>query len=161
METKQERVMLTAAVQADQVNERLFDVLAITAGNGNGWLFNPDCLKASLALWDGVEIFIDHHTSPNRSLRDLAGIGFEPQFDAEQNGVRLKISSCGPERPLITGGGRGMADLCRAAPTIRVQCRPGVCGGRRVGERNSESAQPGSGIPSGAGRGIYPGIKSI
>jgi hypothetical protein len=105
METKQERVLLNAALQVDENTERVFDVLAITAGNGNGWMFSPACLKASLALWDGVEIFVDHHTSPNRSLRDLAGIGFEPLFDPEQNGIRLKIRPAGPSGVLLQAVG--------------------------------------------------------
>jgi hypothetical protein len=37
-----------------------FEVLAITAGEGNGWQFSEDVLRESLSLWDGVECFVDH-----------------------------------------------------------------------------------------------------
>ena len=49
------------------------EILAITAGVGNGWRFSPQVLRESLPLWDGVESFVDHALSP-RSVRDLAGI---------------------------------------------------------------------------------------
>ena len=39
-------------------NGKGFEVLAITAGQGNGWLFEESALKESLPLWDGVECFI-------------------------------------------------------------------------------------------------------
>ena len=53
-----------------------FEILAITSGNGNGWQFPPETLQASLALWEGVESYIDHAQQPGwkRSVRDLAGI---------------------------------------------------------------------------------------
>ena len=31
-----------------------FEILAITAGTGNGWIFSAACLRYSLALWDKV-----------------------------------------------------------------------------------------------------------
>ena len=60
-----------------------FEVLAITAGEGNGWQFSAEALRGSLPLWDGVETFVDHgaETSGARSLRDLAGMCHTPRFD--------------------------------------------------------------------------------
>ena len=49
-----------------------FRVLAISAGDGNGWHFRPRALQQSLPLWEGVDCFIDHSPSPahgNRSIR--------------------------------------------------------------------------------------------
>src|SRR5512141_264126 len=37
-----------------------FEILAISAGQGNGWTFCEACLRDSLALWDQVETFVDH-----------------------------------------------------------------------------------------------------
>jgi hypothetical protein len=49
-----------------------FEVLAITAGEGNGWQFSADVLQESVPLWDGVECFVDHASwFSGRSLRDL------------------------------------------------------------------------------------------
>jgi hypothetical protein len=36
------------------------EIIAITAGDGNGWQFPAEVLHASLPLWQGVECFIDH-----------------------------------------------------------------------------------------------------
>ncbi len=79
----------------------LFEVTAITAGLGNGWLFSSECLQKSLPLWEGVEIFIDHHNNPLRSVRDLAGIGFAASFDQTNGGIQLKVRPSGPSGRLL------------------------------------------------------------
>ncbi len=56
----------------------LFEVTAITAGLGNGWLFSSECLQKSLPLWEGVEIFIDHHNNPLRSVRAWQALASQP-----------------------------------------------------------------------------------
>ncbi len=56
-----------------------FEILAITAGEGNGWRFSPQVLQDSLPLWEGVKCFVDHRAGP-RSLRDLAGVGESPHL---------------------------------------------------------------------------------
>lgn len=48
------------------------EILAITAGEGNGWEFPAGCLRESLGLWDGVETYVDHAWL-GRSVRDLPG----------------------------------------------------------------------------------------
>ncbi len=45
--------------------------LVITAGKGNGYLFPAAVLRASLALWEGAECFLDHDLK-TRSVKDLA-----------------------------------------------------------------------------------------
>src|SRR5574340_310674 len=79
------RMQLDAAPAAGE-----FEILAITAGDGNGWQFSPAVLAESLALWDGCECFIDHAWE-GRSLRDLAGVCHAPQFDTGRQGVRLQV----------------------------------------------------------------------
>ncbi len=76
------------------------EILAITAGDGNGWLFSPQVLQASLPLWDGVETFVDHARSP-RSIRDLAGTCSAPRWDKPSQGIRLTLTPCGPAAVLI------------------------------------------------------------
>ena len=83
----------------------VFEVTAITAGEGNGWQFPAAVLRNSLALWEGVEVFIDHHNGPGRSLRDLAGIGFQARFDESLGGICLKLRPGGPSGKLLQAVG--------------------------------------------------------
>jgi len=84
-----------------------FEILAITAGEGNGWQFSAEVLQQSLTLWDGCECFVDHALE-GHSLRDLAGICHSPQFEAGQQGIRLKLRPVGPAGPLLAETGRAM-----------------------------------------------------
>ena len=64
------------ATEQHRNRNTMFEVTAITTGVGNGWHFTQEALQASLALWEGVEVFIDHQQPlTQRSLRDLAEIG--------------------------------------------------------------------------------------
>lgn len=89
-----------------------FEVLAITAGNGNGWLFRADVLRRSLALWDGVECFVDHASgpqhSPGRSVRDLGGVFHQPAWDEAAQGIRLRLRTLGPAGGLVDALGRDL-----------------------------------------------------
>src|SRR5690606_31325670 len=61
--------------EGDNGNGISYDVVAITAGVGNGWNFTAEALRRSVALWEGVETFIDHGIAwGGRSVRDLAGV---------------------------------------------------------------------------------------
>lgn len=82
-----------------------FEILAITAGDGNGWRFSEDCLKDSLPLWDAAQCFIDHSWY-GHSIRDLAGILSGPSWDASARGVRLILRPMGPSAPLLVELGR-------------------------------------------------------
>ncbi len=76
-------------------------ILAISAGNGNGWDFEEAVLRDSLPLWQGAECFIDHSWS-ERSVRDLAGICTDPVWQAEQQGISLTLTPSGPAADLLT-----------------------------------------------------------
>ncbi|HEY3345591.1 MAG TPA: hypothetical protein VGJ97_11725 [Anaerolineaceae bacterium] len=85
-----------------------FEILAITAGEGNGWKFAETVLQESLGLWDGVETFIDHgslypdgHTWAGRSVKDLAGVCSAPAWDASRSGVKLQLKASGPSGPML------------------------------------------------------------
>ena len=82
-----------------------FEILAITAGVGNGWEFPAETLHASLALWDKVECFIDHEWM-GHSLHDLAGVVHSPAWDAAAQGIRLQLKTLGPSAPLLVELGR-------------------------------------------------------
>lgn len=77
-----------------------FEILAITAGEGNGWRFSPQVLQDSLPLWEGVKCFVDHRAGP-RSLRDLAGVGESPHYDPQAQGIRLRLRPLGPAADLL------------------------------------------------------------
>ena len=76
------------------------EILAISAGNGNGWEFSDAVLRESLPLWQGADCFIDHSWS-ERSVRDLAGVCCDPVWDEAERGIRLKLKSAGPEAALL------------------------------------------------------------
>ncbi len=94
-----------------------FEILAITAGEGNGWVFSTDALKDSLALWDGVECFIDHAWC-DRSLRDLAGVCYAPRWNEAAGGVELALKPGGPSAELLCELGRQMLE--EGGPNPRV-----------------------------------------
>lgn len=77
-----------------------FEILCITAGDGNGWTFTEEVLQASLGLWEGVHCFIDH-TWASRSVRDLAGQITDPRWDAEARGIRAALKPFGPGADLL------------------------------------------------------------
>jgi hypothetical protein len=77
--------------------EGCFEILAITAGEGNGWYFGREVLAESLPVWEGVETFIDHGGGDSlRSVKDLAGVCSEPIVDRLTGGIRLKLRATGP-----------------------------------------------------------------
>ena len=78
-----------------------FDILAITAGDGNGWVFPAAVLKASLPLWEGVFCFIDHDRQA-RSVRDIGGVLKEPYWDEDGQGIRATLEAFGPGGPMLT-----------------------------------------------------------
>jgi hypothetical protein len=109
-----------------------FDILAITAGEGNGWRFSAETLRASLPLWDGAACFVDH-AGLQRSVRDLAGLCSSPAWDDAAQGIRLQLEPSGPSAALLEGLGRELlsgeprpqvgfsADLVFTAQGQRVQ----------------------------------------
>ena len=103
---KEERARLAMSANVNASGE--FEVLAISAGEGNGWQFSPESLRGSLPLWEGVETFVDHTPEPRlgHSLRDLAGICREPRYDEERKGVVVRLRPSGPSAALLQELGR-------------------------------------------------------
>lgn len=87
-----------------------FEILAITAGEANGWNFGADVLRESVPLWEQVESFVDHATflSDSRSLRDLGGICYAPAWSEVDQGIKLSLRTFGPSGPLMDALGREM-----------------------------------------------------
>jgi hypothetical protein len=85
----------SSAGNGDADHIKQFEILAITAGIGNGWDWRAEALQESVDLWDGTKCFIDHSWL-SHSVHDLAGVCSEPIWDGEKQGVRLKLSAMGP-----------------------------------------------------------------
>ncbi len=97
-----------------------FEVIAITAGSGNGWDFPADVLQQSLALWDGAHSFVDHAWF-GHSLRDLGGVLYAPEWDAESKGIKAKLKPAGPSGTLLAAIGQEMiTEAADATPKPRV-----------------------------------------
>jgi hypothetical protein len=95
-----------------------FEILAITAGVGNGWIFSEAVLRDSLALWEGAACFVDHSLRA-RSLRDLAGVLRGPRWDTPSAGIRAWLAAVGPAGGLLQDLGRALlADAGAAQPRI-------------------------------------------
>ena len=84
-----------------------FEILAMTVGEGNGWKFSEEVLRASLELWSGVECFVDHRGwfSP-RKVKDLGGVCSDPRWSDEDQGIKLDLQTLGPSGELVTELGR-------------------------------------------------------
>ena len=105
-------------LQSSQVNENgEFEILAITAGDGNGWKFSADTLKASLALWDNTQTFVDHHWF-GTSIHDLAGVCSQPEWDESAQGIKLNLRPFGPASPVLQDIGRQMLDDDDSKPAV-------------------------------------------
>src|SRR5262245_26214499 len=109
MPPEEQRAQLSATGHVNAAGR--FEILAITAGQGNGWQFSADVLRTSLPLWDRLETFVDHGTlsafgEAHRSLRDLGGVCHSPQWDDFDNGIRLQLETTGPSGPLVDALGR-------------------------------------------------------
>ena len=105
--TNQHRETLTGSGSVNQSGT--FEILAITAGTGNGWEFSPDVLKASLSLWDNAECYIDHSWF-GHSVRDLAGFCHSPAWDEDHQGIKLQLKPVGPSGPLLAELGKQVLD---------------------------------------------------
>ncbi len=124
-ETIEQRVSLTLdgerpVLQREGKQAGEFEILAITAGEGNGWKFGEAALQASLPLWDGAETFVDHGgwLSPGRSVRDLGGICTRPAWDAEQRGVKVTLKTVGPSGSLVEALAREWLDSPEPRPRL-------------------------------------------
>lgn len=104
-----EKTAVDCAVRVQLSGEALgdFEILAISAGEGNGWRFSAEVLRQSLPLWDGRECYLDHHPH-ERSLRDLAGVVYDPRWDEARQGIRLRLKPLGPAAELLRSLGSAM-----------------------------------------------------
>jgi hypothetical protein len=116
----QERARFAASGAVNAAGE--FEIYAMTAGQANGWTFGEQPLKDSLALWDGVECFVDHagFFEDHRSVRDLGGLCHAPSWDEGAKGIKLQLRTCGPSGPLVEELGRELVSASPTSPRPRV-----------------------------------------
>ena len=114
MEEVRERLGLEArALRHDR-----FEILAITAGAANGWQFPAEVLKESIALWDGVNCFIDHGLG-ERSVRDIGGVVQNPTWDANQEGIKAELRAFGTSANLLSEVGKQVLER-QDLPAVKV-----------------------------------------
>ncbi len=109
------RVHLAGSVLGEPAET--LQILAISAGSGNGWEFSEAVLRESQALWQGVECFIDHAWN-ERSLRDLAGICTHPRWQEAQQGICLDLQAIGPGADLLLQTARQMQSGNNVLPDV-------------------------------------------
>ena len=103
MKDEQNRIELE--LQAAESGE--FEILAISAGLGNGWEFPAQVLQESVGMWDKVECYLDHHMA-QRSVRNLAGVLYSPAWDAARLGIVAKLRAVGPGAQVLQALGAAM-----------------------------------------------------
>jgi len=98
-ETVTRRVELRGQIAAG-IEPRAFEVLAITAGQGNGLRYAPQVLRAAAPLFEGATVFIDHANlserygqTGGRSVRNVLGVLGPARYDEGKGGVagRLEV----------------------------------------------------------------------
>ena len=114
--THRQRVRLQSC-QAQQGEKGAIEIIAISAGVGNGWEFPAEVLHSSLALWDGVECFVDHDWGA-RSLRDLAGVCSNPRWSDASSAICLSLRPFGPASALLLQASDAMLEGTTPAPHI-------------------------------------------
>ena len=77
-----------------------YEIICINEGDGNGWHFAEETLRASLDKWNGVHCFIDHSWEA-RSVRDLAGMIENPKWDNKEKGIIAELQAIGPAAWLL------------------------------------------------------------
>ena len=105
-------------LEVNPVSNDRFEILAITAGVANGWEFPAEVLRESLALWEGVNCFVDHSLSA-RSVRDIAGVLRETRWDEAASGVRAELTAFGPSAQVLAEIGRQVLEASDE-PAVRV-----------------------------------------
>ena len=96
-----------------------YEIVAISAGVGNGYTYPATVLKAAMQLWHRVPCFIDHEETPDKkrhSSRDLAGIIHSPTWSEEEQGIVARLKPTGPGADTL----RKLADAALEDPDLPI-----------------------------------------
>jgi hypothetical protein len=86
-----------ATVSATFAGSGEFEILAITAGIGNGWEFPASVLKEFAPLLNKVHgDLLSYSAARGHSVKDLAGVIHSPAWDESTQGIRALLPPTGP-----------------------------------------------------------------
>lgn len=77
-----------------------YKIQAISAGQGNGYTFTKEVLKASLSLWENVPSFVDHSWFGS-SLRDMCAVFSNVEFSEEAGAIQGELTPFGPAKDVL------------------------------------------------------------
>ena len=89
-----------------QESDGVYDVVAIDAGVGNGWTFEPGVIERAVPLFQRVNVYLGHagaaDRGPNgeRKPEHLAGVFAGGMFDQSAAAIRGRLRLGGPAAPL-------------------------------------------------------------
>ena len=92
-----EKLTLSAQVFA---TERGYEIMFMHAGVANGWTFDQAVLQESAALWNAIELFVDHEGG-DHSARDLGGELSETRWSDEYAGLVALLTPTGPSKQVV------------------------------------------------------------
>jgi hypothetical protein len=72
-----------------------YEILTMTAGEGNGWQIDAAVLQKSASLWENARSFVDHSWF-GHSIRDLCGVVTGITWDDSAQGIRGRFTPFGP-----------------------------------------------------------------
>jgi hypothetical protein len=96
-----------------------YEIIAISAGKGNGYTFPAATLRAALSMWNRVPCYIDHEATPDKkrhSARDLAGLIHSPKWSESEQGIQALLKPTGPSADAL----RKLADAALEDPDLPI-----------------------------------------
>ncbi len=99
------------ALQLATDDSGVYEVVAIDAGVGNGWVFSPAVIERAAPLFGRVNVYLGHAGPTDRGPNDerkpehLAGV-FSGRYDPASAAIRGRLRLVGPAAPLA----RAVAD---------------------------------------------------
>jgi len=96
-----------------------YEIIAISAGKGNGYNFPAATLKTAVQMWSRVPCYIDHEATPDKkrhSARDLAGLIHSPQWSEAEQGIQARLKPTGPSADAL----RKLADAALEDPDLPI-----------------------------------------
>jgi len=96
-----------------------YEIIAISAGVGNGYNFPSTTLKAAVKMWSRVPCYIDHEATPDKkrhSARDLAGLIHSPVWSDKEQGIQARLKPTGPSADAL----RKLADAALEDPDLPI-----------------------------------------
>jgi len=126
LSTEQQTSRAYLALQLEEASAGEYPVTAITEGYANGLYYPAAVIKASLPLWESVNVFVDHAGPADwgrpggRSIRDLAGVLHSVFWDEAQQGIRGKVKLLARARWLCEIIAECLALKAAAEPTPHI-----------------------------------------